>query len=234
MNNTNVPVQSLKTLVISMIGAIFLAVIILVTVIGPAEFGIDPTGLGKTMGLTALAPLKQDVIAAVSCSDPDKEPDVIVLAESHQQEVKLSASIPVSDKKTDLTVLAEPGQQNMKTLVSPPKPKQEQSGDWMDVVIITVPADSGLEYKFHVQKNSELAYTWTTDGAKLYFDFHGEPAGDTTGYFKSFKETTDNRSDGVLKAPFTGIHGWYWENSTKKPIRVTLKTKGQYTVKGVM
>jgi hypothetical protein len=100
--------------------------------------------------------------------------------------------------------------------------------------VITVPAGSGLEYKFNINKNAELAYAWITDGASLYFDFHGEPAGDTSGYFKSFKETTDNQSDGVLKAPFTGTHGWYWENNTQNPVQITLKTRGQYTVKGLM
>ncbi len=181
MNDINVPVQSLTTLIISMISAVLLALLILVTVVGPAEFGIDPTGLGKVMGLDVLAkPLQSTSSAVVSC------------------------------------------------------PTGKQLEGWQDVVMITVPAESGLEYKFHVNKNAELAYAWSTDGAKLYFDFHGEPDGDTSGYFKSFKETTDNQSKGVLQAPFSGVHGWYWENKTREPIEVTLKTKGQYKVKGVM
>ena len=181
MNDSNIPVQSLKTLMVSMISAVLLALFILVTVVGPAEFGIDPTGLGKMMGLTALA---------------------------------------------------QPLQKSAKTVV--PCPAGDQLVAWQDVVVITVPAGSGLEYKFNINKNAELAYAWTTDGASLYFDFHGEPAGDTSGYFKSFKETTDNQSDGVLKAPFTGTHGWYWENNTQNPVQITLKTRGQYTVKGLM
>ncbi len=181
MNDSNVPVQSLKMLIISTISAILLAFIILITIVGPAEFGIDPTGLGKAMGLTVLAkPLKQDTKEKLSC------------------------------------------------------PPGEPLEGWLDVVVINVPAASGLEYKFHLKQNAELTYAWTTDGAKLYFDFHGEPAGDTTGYFKSFKETTDSQSNGVLTAPFTGSHGWYWENKTQIPVQITLKTKGQYTVKGLM
>ncbi len=181
MNDSSIPVHSLKTLMISMISAVLLAFFILVTVVGPAEFGIDPTGLGESMGLTVLAkPLQQDEKTTVSC------------------------------------------------------PPSEQSHKWLDVVVITIPPASGLEYKFNVKKNAELAYTWATDGAQLYFDFHGEPEGDTTGYFKSFKEATDSQSDGLLKAPFTGSHGWYWKNNTQKPVRVTLKTKGQYTIKGLI
>ncbi len=187
MNNSNVPVQSLKTLMISVFSAVLLAVFILVAVVGPAEYGVDPTGLGKTLGLTALATPQQQ-------------------EQPQQQDVKSAVSCPTG----------------------------QQIADWMDIVMITIPAGSGLEYKFHVKEKAELVYDWKTDGAKLHFDFHGEPAGDTTGYFKSFKETTNNQSTGVLNAPFTGSHGWYWENNTQTPVRVTLKTRGQYTVKGLM
>ncbi|MEE9356112.1 MAG: hypothetical protein V3U75_11030 [Methylococcaceae bacterium] len=182
MYDSNVPVQSLKTLSISMICAVLLAFMILVVVVGPAEYGIDPTGLGKKMGLTVLAkPLQQ-------------------------QEAKKAVACPTG----------------------------EQIENWSDVVIITVPPASGLEYKFQLQQDAELTYTWSTDGGELYFDFHGEPAGDTSGYFKSYKETTDSQSKGTLAAPFTGIHGWYWENKSQNPVQVTLKTKGQYQIKGLI
>lgn len=181
MSDSNIPIQSLKTLLISMACAVLLAIFILVAVVGPAEYGIDPTGLGNAMGLTVLA-------------KPTKQLDT-------------------------------------KTVISCPSGKQ---ADWLDIVVITVPAESGLEYKFHVKENAELAYEWATNGSKLYFDFHGEPSADTSGYFKSFREATENQSNGVLKAPFTGSHGWYWENKTQSPVQVTLKTKGQYSVKGLM
>ncbi len=164
-----------------MISAIVLAAFILVAIVGPAEYGIDPTGIGKELGLT---------------------------------------------------VLAKPEQQNAKSVIS--CPTGTKSGEWQDIVIITIPAGSGLEYKLDVKKDSDLAYEWSSDGTKLYFDFHGEPAGDTTGYFKSFKESTDSQSEGILNVPFSGTHGWYWENKTDMPVRVTLKTRGDYKVKGLM
>lgn len=181
MNSTLVPVQSIKTLIISLISAVLLALFILVAVVGPAEFGIDPTGLGKAMGLT---------------------------------------------------VLAKPTTQNEKSVLSCPTGKQAE--DWLDIVVINVPAGTGLEYKFHLKKNAGLTYSWATDGADVYFDFHGEPEGDTSGYFKSFKETTNNASEGLLTVPFAGSHGWYWENKTTSPVRITLKTKGQYDILGLL
>ncbi|WAK00284.1 hypothetical protein [Methylobacter sp. YRD-M1] len=83
-------------------------------------------------------------------------------------------------------------------------------------------------------KGASLEYSWTTDGAKLYFDFHGEPQGDRTSHFKSFKESTDNRSSGTLTAPFEGPHDWYWENKTSSPVTIILNTKGSYRVLGLM
>lgn len=276
MNDVNIPVQSLKTLLISTISAIFLALIILVTAVWPAEYGIDPTGLGKVMGLTALAPPQQKATVEVVKSEVEKPKTVAEATNSPAEEVK--TSIPVLDQETDDVLVVIPSVQETKTLIldsepdktvevltSAPQPKtiipasksssnqekttneaakkdlikstetaSKQFSDWMDTVVITVPPGSGLEYKFQMNKNAKLGYAWATNGAKLYFDFHGEPAGDTTGYFKSYKEKTDTKSNGELVAPFTGVHGWYWENNTKAAVRVTLKTKGKYKVKGIM
>ena len=181
MNEAKIPVQSLTTLIISMISAILLALFVLVAFVGPAEYGIDPTGLGKSLGLTALAqPLQQSAKKVESC------------------------------------------------------PTGEQLTAWQDIVIITIPAKSGLEYKFYLQKNAEISYQWASGGSALYYDFHGEPAGDKTGYFKSYRETTASEAEGILMAPFSGTHGWYWKNDTNRAVKVTLKTKGLYKIKGLI
>jgi hypothetical protein len=99
---------------------------------------------------------------------------------------------------------------------------------WKDIIEITIPARGELEYKLYLTKGSMLEYSWKTGGTKLFFDFHGEPAGDKTGYFKSFKESTDKQASGFLTAPFEGPHGWYWKNSSPSPVTVELKVKGDY------
>lgn len=102
-----------------------------------------------------------------------------------------------------------------------------QSG-WKDSINITIPARGDKEYKLYLVKGAILEYTWNTAGAALFFDFHGEPAGDTSGFFKSFKKSTDSQSSGSLVASFDGTHGWYWKNNTSSPVTITLKTKGEY------
>jgi len=181
MNETNIPVQSLQALIISIVSAACLAFFVLIAFVGPAEYAIDPTGLGKALGLTVLAkPVAQSEKAVLAC------------------------------------------------------PTGNALLDWQDIVMITIPAASELEYKFYLDQQAEMAYAWASDGAQLYFDFHGEPAGNKTGYFKSYQETTANKAEGLLVAPFTGTHGWYWQNASSKPVTVTLKTKGQYRIKGLI
>jgi len=185
----SLPKASIKSLIISCLVSIVLAIVILLIAVLPAEFNIDPTGLGKKLGLTVLAQSADEAVKAAVISCPEE-----------------------------------------------PKSTEGQTAAvaWPDSVMITVPAKKGLEYKFHVNKADKLEFIWKTDGAALYFDFHGEPQGDTTGYFKSFKESTQSESSGTLVAPFTGSHGWYWENKTNHAVIINLKTRGQYKIKGLM
>jgi len=55
MNKIEHPIQSVKSLIKATLVACLLAVIILLTAILPAEYGIDPTGLGEKMGLMVLS-----------------------------------------------------------------------------------------------------------------------------------------------------------------------------------
>jgi len=179
MNITEPPVQPIGSLIKATLIAIVLATVVLITVVLPAEYGVDPTGLGEKMGLTVLAASVEGVakIPVASCDD---------------------------------------------------KPTLQKGS-----VEIVVPAKSGLEYKLHMEKGSELTYSWRTNGADLFFDFHGEPQGDKTGYFKSFKEMTLSKDSGVQKAPFTGSHGWYWKNETGSAVTVFLDTEGEYQIIGL-
>lgn len=183
------PKASIKSLIISCLVSIALAIAILLIAVLPAEFNIDPTGLGNKLGLTVLAQTDVDSVKAAVISCPE---------------------------------------------TAKPAAGKTEPVEWPDSVMITVPARKGLEYKFHVIKGDKLEFIWKTDGSSLYFDFHGEPQGNTTGYFKSFKESTQNESSGTLIAPFTGSHGWYWENKTNHAVVINLKTRGQYKIKGLM
>jgi len=210
MNNINPPVQSLKSLIIATAFAMLLAALILISAVLPAEYGIDPTGMGKMMGLTALSAQTKATSQPLAITCPVLPPQPAEISGQDQKQA--------TNQSTGSTETAT----------------KEQRPQWQDSVKIMIPAGKGLEYKFHLVKGASLEYSWATDGAKLYFDFHGEPQGDKTGYFKSFKESTDNQANGTLTAPFEGPHGWYWENKTRSPVTIILNTKGSYRILGLM
>ena len=79
----------------------------------------------------------------------------------------------------------------------------------------------------------EFHHEWSSNEIELYFAFHGEPAGDTTGYFESYTVGTAASIRGTFTALFEGSHGWYWENKTQLPIVVELNTQGTYDVIGI-
>ena len=88
----------------------------------------------------------------------------------------------------------------------------------------------GMEYKYRLDKGEALLYSWKTTGPVNY-EFHAEPDGAPRGYAQTY-EKVDNKSEasGTLTAPFPGIHGWYWENTTDREITVTLTSAGYYNL----
>ena len=99
---------------------------------------------------------------------------------------------------------------------------------------IVVPPNRGVEYKFQMQQYANLMYEWSSQGKSLFFDFHGEPKGDTSGYFESYTLATSHEMKGSMTVPFEGVHGWYWKNNSDQEITVTLKTRGRYKVVGLI
>jgi hypothetical protein len=65
----------------------------------------------------------------------------------------------------------------------------------------------------------------------VHVEFHAEPDGAPRGYAETY-EMADGKSEasGTLTAPFSGIHGWYWENKGTEPVTVTLTSAGYYNM----
>ena len=106
--------------------------------------------------------------------------------------------------------------------------EQVQKSDWKDKIIINIPARGEKEYKLQLTKESVLEYAWKTDKGELFYDFHGEPKGDTTGYFKTFEKDTKSSASGSLTTIFEGTHGWYWKNNNAVPVVIALNVAGEY------
>ena len=109
-------------------------------------------------------------------------------------------------------------------VVGQEKPFQQESVDF------TLKPREGMEYKYRLDKGEALLYAWSAT-APVNFEFHAEPDGAPAGYAQTYeKKSAQNGASGSLTAPFPGIHGWYWENTTNQDVTVTLKTAGFYNL----
>ncbi|MCW8886160.1 MAG: HupE/UreJ family protein [Motiliproteus sp.] len=97
-----------------------------------------------------------------------------------------------------------------------------------ETIRLTLPARGEMEYKLYLEKGGSLGFNWETNGAELYYDFHGEPAGDKTGSFQSYRTNSGSTDQGEIAAPFSGTHGWYWKNSQSSEVEITLNVRGDY------
>ncbi|PWF48839.1 hypothetical protein C7C56_009750 [Massilia glaciei] len=191
-----------KELLRGMALALAVAGVILTIAVLPAESGIDPTGAGEALGLTALH------VAA-----PKTVPGAVP-----------AAAAPLAAAKS--STVSAPGEQRGLTIAS------KQAAPYRsDVRAVTLAPGRGVEVKTHLAKGATLVFSWrTANGELLNHDFHGEPVNAKGDEFESFiEENGVSQSNGALIAPFTGVHGWYWLNKTAAPVTLTLRASGFYT-----
>ncbi|ESX49066.1 transmembrane anchor protein [Mesorhizobium sp. C416B] len=209
MYNTDIPTRAeLPTsmqLLRSTLIAIVAAAAILVTIVLPAEYAIDPTGIGRALELTEMGEIKTQ------------------LAEEAEQDRRRElqngtpTAVPGQDQQSSLLerVFAE--------LVIGSASAQELRTDEMSV---TLKPGEGAEIKLVMAKGAKANYSWTANGAAVNFDTHGDGGGENISYEKGRGAAED---EGVLEAAFDGNHGWFWRNRTGADVTVTLKTNGAYT-----
>lgn len=99
-----------------------------------------------------------------------------------------------------------------------------------ETVEFMVAAGEGMEYKYRLDQGEALLYSWKASGP-VNFEFHAEPDGAPAGYAQTYEMGTGRtEASGTLTAPFSGIHGWFWENRGAQPVTVTLTSAGYYNV----
>ena len=92
-----------------------------------------------------------------------------------------------------------------------------------------------LEYKVRLAKGASYIYSWSVEGVadpeEFYTEFHGHTVIDgeamTVAEYRKAAGAADN---GVLVAPFAGIHGWYFQNQSVGAVKVKLRLAGFYTL----
>ena len=99
-----------------------------------------------------------------------------------------------------------------------------------ETVVFTVAPHEFMEYKYRLEKGKALLYSWSST-IPVNYELHAEPDGAPRGYAQSYeKGRATSQASGTLTVPFSGIHGWYWENPSGQEVTVTLKSAGFYSV----
>ncbi len=148
--------------------AVVVAGLILIVLILPAEFDVDPLGTGQALGIRGLSGTQPTAVTAAS------------------------------------------------------GPYREDS-----VAFVLEPFES-VEYKYRLDKDGGLVFSWKASGP-VTFDFHGEPDGGPEGFAESYGVGKTENANGSFMAPFSGIHGWFWENRGADAVKVELRASGFYS-----
>jgi hypothetical protein len=96
-----------------------------------------------------------------------------------------------------------------------------------DDISFTVAPGGFVEYKYRMDEHAPMLYSWRATGP-VEFDFHTEPENTESSDSISFDFGEADARLGSYVAPFDGMHGWYWKNTTETPVTITLTSSGFY------
>ncbi|MEC3951142.1 hypothetical protein [Sphingobium sp. HWE2-09] len=175
------PLPTLRRLNRAVLIAAGAAALIATTIVLPAEYGIDPTGVGRVLGLTRMGEMKVAQAGG-------------------------GAAAPAGPVAGDSVTDTPDGGKRVQFVIGP---------------------YGGREAKAVMQAGAQMTYDWSTDGAAVEYEFHGDPdVPKKPGDYSSYEKGTKVSAKGRFKAGFAGHHGWFWKNLTAKPVVVTAIVKG--------
>jgi len=206
MFNTPLPtvneLPSTRKLVCSTVIALLTAVGLLVTVVMPSEYAVDPTGVGRALGLTQMGEMK------------------IILAQEALADTAPPQAVAPAPQIAQIQPAALPATQPAAT----PAPAMKSNQ-----MTVTLKPGEGTEIKLEVLKNKTVSYEWAAAGGLVNYDTHGEPYNGEKGYFHSYNKGKQVKGDkGEFTAIFDGTHGWFWRNRSSNDVTISLKTSGDY------
>ena len=191
-----------KRIALSVAAALVVAVVVLVVAVLPAEYGIDPTGIGRALGVTELnAPASRTIEVRDVLGGNERVREVAIPA--------FNEPVP---------------------LPNPAVHQREDGPIQTRTITLTLQENQQTEIKTVLRESKVIVYTWKTDGGLVYSDMHGHDPEAGQDFFVRYREDQEGATEatGSLVAPFTGEHGWYWLNIHDGPVTITLTVTGFY------
>lgn len=189
---------SIRRLLLGIGAAVVAAVVVLVVAILPAEYGIDPTRIGRMLGLNAIhGPTRTLQIQ-----------DVVGGNENYR-----TVAIPEAGQPTPLP---NPAVSQIKMVDAQTRTMK-----------VTLLEDQQTEIKAILGQSQVILYSWQADG-EVYTDFHGHEPDSGDAFVRYEEQQSGQSGRGSLVAPFAGEHGWFWLNIAGKPVTITLTASGYF------
>lgn len=138
------------------------AVAILVTVVLPAEYNIDPTGIGGVLGLSEMGEIKAQLAE-------EAEADRLLEIEAEEQ----------SSLMNDIFGLF------VGTAYA------QEAEIWRDETTFTLAPGDSAEWKLVMEEGQTVEYRMLVDGGRVNFDMHGHGGGNSVTYEKGRGSTGD-------------------------------------------
>jgi hypothetical protein len=212
----------------------------------PAEYGIDPTRVGRLLGLTEMGQIKQQLYAEADAEDaalaaaptalavappPASDPNIAIRLDAIESQVTAIAAVVGADRIMAVPAaqapVEAPAVSNEAAPAVAPVAQVEPTGPvWRDEVSYTLASAEGIEVKLVMAEGGVAEFEWMASGGGLNFETHGDGGGNQTSYDTGRGVPEQS---GTLTAAFTGNHGWFWRNRTSEPVTFTLRTRGDYS-----
>jgi len=196
MSNIPSEVPSTRRLLKVTAIAIALAGVILVTTVLPAEYGIDPTGVGSRLGL--------DVLAST--------------AEAAELPPTATAT---ATAEPELDAVGQPAKPVEAGVVSKRDGKYRS-----ETLSLTLAPGKGAEIKAAMKTGDGMVFHWRASGdvaVDMHGERTGAAKDEYTSYWI---EKVQRQAAGSFTAPFDGSHGWYWLNRSSEPVTVQVEVSG--------
>lgn len=179
--------------------AFVVAIVLLTTVVLPAEYAIDPTGIGRALGLTEMGEIKTQLAEEAAA-------DALVGA--------VAAAPPAAGNTSPAAPQSAAA-----------APTAATDPTWRDEMDVLLAPGEGAEIKLVMTAGQRAQFAWVAEGGVVNFDTHGDGGGQAISYEKGRSVPS---AEGVLEAAFDGNHGWFWRNRGDAPVRVVIRTAGDY------
>lgn len=182
------------------------AALILVTVVWPSEYGIDPTGIGGLLGLAEMGEIKSQLAA-------EAEADRLMMEGQVEPQSSLAPGL------MDVIFGAIVG-------MAYAQEAPAEAPVWKDEITFPLAPGQGIEIKLVMEEGAVAPFEWKVEGGEVNFDLHGDGSGNEISYEKG---RAVPEAAGELRAAFTGNHGWFWRNLGDAAVNVTLRVAGAYS-----